>query len=204
MFDGRHDHKQVACLSIDVEDGPEKLFIKRQMRSPRLLPTLKGFREHGPFAGDPVREWQGLNLLRSWGLSAAEPLALFTRRLSTESAVVTAGVPGGQSLRELVPAGFFDDLDDESLDLLIGAICRPIHTIHDHGFGWRGMDVRHIFPERRSDGDFRIWLIDCEGIYRRRRQSDADRDMMRLCKSLSKWAVPEEFIRCLMERLQRR
>jgi hypothetical protein len=204
VFDGRHDHKQVACLSIDVEGAPKKLFIKRQMRNPRLLPKLRDFRDYGPFTGDPVREWHGLNLVRSWGLSAAEPLALFTRRLSAESAVVTAGVPGEHSLRELARGSFFDDLDGDSQRMLVDAICRSIHTIHDRGYGWRGMDARHLFPERRSDGEYRIWLIDCEGVYRQRNVSAVDRDLMRLRKSLSKSAVPEAFIRHLMERLQRR
>ena len=173
VFDGRHDHKQVACVSVVVE-------------------------------GDPVREWHGLNLLRSWGLSAAEPLALFTRSLSAASAVVTAGVPGEHSLRELAGTSFFGDLDADSQDTLVHEICRAIHIIHDRGYGWRGMDARHLYPERRSDGGYRIWLLDCEGVHRRRNRSAVDRDIGRLQKSLRKSDVPEAFIRRLMEGLHRR
>lgn len=203
VLKGRHDHKEVTRLCTSRGERTGELYIKRQNRRVRLLPRFRDLLEHGPFAGDPRKEWYGLNLLRSWGLHAAEPLALIYRPFSFRSAIVTSGVPGKRSLREMAREGALEALTDDQMEALSDAIVRTVNEIHNHGYGWRGMDAKHLYPAATDDGGFRIWLIDCEGVHRSRSRVTVDRDLGRLLGSLEKADAPQRLTESLKRKLGR-
>lgn len=203
VLEGRHEYKEVTRLTASQGVHGNELYIKRQHRSVRMLPKLRDLFEHGLFAGDPRKEWRGLNLLRSWGMCAVEPLALFYRSISFRSAIVTTSVPGDRSLREIALEGDLNKLTDLQLEPLTNAIVKTVNQIHERGYGWRGMDARHLYPEPSRDGGVRIWLIDCEGIHRSRSEATRNRDIDRLIRSLKKAEAPAVMIEQLKQKLGR-
>lgn len=132
VSEGRHDHKEVARLNLGGSDGGE-VFVKRQWRRSRRIPTLREMRRLAFLRGDPVSEWWGLHRMRALGLAAAHPLAVFDRLFSVESAVITARVPCDKSLRELAREGALDRLPETIRCALIEAITAVVRQIHDGG-----------------------------------------------------------------------
>ncbi|MBN1441449.1 MAG: hypothetical protein JXA90_02020 [Planctomycetes bacterium] len=181
----RHGHKEVAVAEARAADGqPVRLFIKRQWKLPRLLPRLGDALRGGMFQPDPVREWQGLQKLRSAGLKAAEPLALFCAPLGVRSAVVTREVPAQRSLADWLSASRAGELADEEMRALAAATMATMRRIHDAGIGWKGMSPKHLFPRSDGRGAFEVWIIDAEGVHAHLKRRDERRDFRNFLKGL--------------------
>ena len=47
------------------------------------------------------------------------------------------------------------------------------------------MKAKHIYPQQVANGDWRIWLIDCEGVRRRPTRRQRHRDRRLLLRSIA-------------------
>lgn len=191
----RHLHKEVVRVLLrDRERRTEvPVFVKRQWRRGRLLPRLSDLLSLHPYPSDPVHEWQGLQRLRAVGLLAAEPLALFWCPFSTRSAVVVREVPAPASLRDLLQSGALYALPPKRLDAVTAAIDQTLRRLRQARLGWRSLMAKHIYPEMLPDGSVRLWLIDCEGVYRVRTRRAHQRDEARFLDSVRKADAGEAF-----------
>lgn len=182
---GRHSDRSTSPLEVEESDGRRlKLFVKVQrglLRMPRMKDMLRG----AVFQSMPEREWNGLLALEHIGLRAAEPLCVIREGLiRADAAIVTRAVPPGDSLQDLLLLGRWNRLEPGARMGCLDEIRNVVARIHDAGLRWRSMLTRHLFPEQMPDGDWRIWLIDCEGVQPRCSSDDIVRDMRRLISSL--------------------
>jgi hypothetical protein len=62
---------------------------------------------------------------------------------------------------------------------------------------WRSMKAKHFYPERLPSGQWRIWLIDCEGVHRRPSRREYERERLQFLASLAEIspALLREFLR---------
>ena len=187
----RHEYKEVVIANLARDNLSSQIYIKRQWRRERLLPRWTDVRRKRFTFGCPVAEWQGLMRLRSVGISAAEPLALFRQSwCSARSAILTRAVPAAHSLNELLDLGIVQTLHTDQAISLAGAVLHTIEQIQAAGLGWRSMKAKHFYPELLDTGEWRVWLIDCEGVYARASRRDRSKDRRRFLESLHR--VPDD------------
>jgi len=194
----RYDAKSVSYVELDHQNEKIGIYIKKQWRQSRLIPRMHSFLCGKAFTSYPLQEWRGLNSLRAIGLYAAEPLALFRHRWHPyKAAVVTLAVPAETNLTQMIRNGGLEHLEDSARSSLIHTLVSIIQGIHNAGFGWRSLDIKHFFPVQQSDGSWQIWLIDCEGIFSPVKKHHIERERRSFLKTIdqagNKWASTEKF-----------
>jgi hypothetical protein len=173
----RHEYKRVVKLDLAAPDGVTRVYIKRQWRRERWLPRPTDIRHRIRLKCSPVHEWRGLRLLQGAGFCVAEPLALFWQGWGfSRGAVVTRAVPPQYSLADLIQIGELDAMAPQRRISLIEASAKLIARLHRARISWRSMKAKHFYPEETSPCNWRIWLIDCEGVYNRATRRDCQRE----------------------------
>lgn len=187
----RHTYKRVVKLDLKGPAGVEGVYIKRQWRRSRRIPRLTDIRHRTQLQCAPIHEWRGLRILQNAGFHVSEPLALFWKGWGfTRGAVVTRAVPPPYSLADLLLRGELQAMSAERRDSLTMAAAKLIARMHRARISWRSMKPKHFYPEEAAQGEWRIWLIDCEGVYRWATRRDRRRE----------W---RQFLRYVVERAPR-
>jgi Lipopolysaccharide kinase (Kdo/WaaP) family len=173
----RHQNKHVVKFGMDGPDGPTTVYIKRQWRRQRWVVRPTDIRHRINLQCSPVHEWRGLRILQEAGFSVSEPLALFWSGWGlARGAVVTRAVPPPSSLADMLHNGELDSMPAEHRRALIDAAVEVVADLQKARISWRSMKAKHFYPERFASGVWRIWLIDCEGVYRWASRRDCARE----------------------------
>lgn len=173
----RHKNKHVVKFDLQGPTGPTTVYIKRQWRRERWLPRPTDIRHRINLFCSPVHEWRGLRLLEGIGVNVSQPLAVFWSGWGfARGAVVTRGLPPELSMADLLLGGKLLAMPTERLNSMIDEAVRIVVQLHQHGISWRSMKAKHFYPEELPDGSWRIWLIDCEGVYRWASRRDCQRE----------------------------
>jgi hypothetical protein len=174
---GRHEHKTVVTLQLKSPSGDVRVYIKRQWRRERLLPRPTDLRHRINVKCSPVHEWHGLRLMQRSGFDVSEPLAIFWHGWGfSRGAVVTRAVPPSRSLRDMICSGEFEAMDRGRRESLARAAADVVVRLHERRMSWRSMKVKHFYPEEVAPNSWRMWLIDCEGVYRWASRRDRRRE----------------------------
>ncbi|MBE2180520.1 MAG: hypothetical protein IAE97_08620 [Chthoniobacterales bacterium] len=180
----RHAGRHVTATRL--ADGTQ-VFVKLQHGRQRLLPTMRELRDGRFFRSIPENEWNGLCLLRSAGLDAAEPMAVFrSGRLHFRSAIIIRAVPAPESIHEMIRGGAWDELGTDDRKHLRLGMAETVRTIHRAGLGWAGIAAKHLYPAAGNDGSWKLWLIDCEGVHGSATRATYLRDLAKLRESLKR------------------
>lgn len=172
----RHKNKHVVKFDLQSPTGITPVYIKRQWRRERWLPRPTDIRHRINLFCSPVHEWRGLRLLEDIGINVSQPLAVFWSGWGlARGAVVTRGVPPELSMADLLLSGKLLSMPTDRLNALIDEAVAIVIRLQQHGISWRSMKAKHFYPEELPDGSWRIWLIDCEGVYRWASRRDCDR-----------------------------
>jgi hypothetical protein len=59
------------------------------------------------------------------------------------------------------------------------AATKVVARLHRARISWRSMKAKHFYPEDIGGNRWRIWLIDCEGVYRWASRRDCEREWAR-------------------------
>jgi hypothetical protein len=173
----RHENKRVVQLDLQGPNGATPVYIKRQWRRERWIPRPTDIRHRIGLQCSPVHEWRGLRILQDAGFHVSAPLALFYRGWGfVRGAVVTRAVPPSVSMADLLLSGELQAMDIERRDSLIEEAAGVAARLHRARIAWRSMKAKHFYPEELSRGKWRIWLIDCEGVYRWASRRDCQRE----------------------------
>ncbi len=183
----RHFNRRVVKVALRDESGATTdAYIKRQWKRDRLLPRPTDLRHRTRLLCSPVHEWRGLNTLQKAGFQVSEPLALFWSGWGfSRGAVVTRAVPPTRSISDLLYSGDLEQMDSAKRSSLIEAATRLIARFYKERISWRSMKAKHFYPEDLGSNNWRIWLIDCEGVCRRASCSDCERDWRSYLQSLA-------------------
>lgn len=189
----RHQYKGVA--TFETGGGEGRVYVKRQWRRSRLIPRPTDLLHGVAFLTVPEKEWRGLWRLRGLGLNTAEPLALYRGpRLSARSAVVTRAVPVRASLHQMLLDTQISRLSHSAAVSLGRAIGSVMRRIRAGRCAWRGADTKHFYPEQLAEDQWRLWLIDCEGVYWPGGGHGFQRDRAKLLGKLRGDGASEEFV----------
>ena len=173
----RHRFKRVVQFELKDATGSTTVYIKRQWGRERWLPRPTDIRHRIGLLCSPVHEWRGLHTLQAAGFHVSEPLALFWRGWGlSRGAVVTRAVPPTRSMADMLLSGELERMDAAKRDSLIAAAAKIVARLHRERISWRSMKAKHFYPEEFGGGQWRIWLIDCEGVYRRASRRDCQRE----------------------------
>ena len=194
---GRHRERDVRRATL--RDG-DTVYIKRQLRPGRLWPRMTEVLHGVAFQPFLRTEWDSIWRLRRAGLHAMEPLALFAgRRWRARRALIVRAVPPEKSLERLIWDRFVVRLPAADRRSLATEVARVLRTVHGAGLTWRGVEAKHLYPERLADGAWRMWLIDCCGAYENATARDRKRDRWKLLHNLAREGADEEFLRMVTE-----
>ncbi len=200
----RRDGRCVAQAKIRDEHGSERrVFIKLHWGRRRLWPRMNDLQSGQVFQTLPVREWRGIERLDRLGLNVPERLALVQSRrwsLWFRAAVVVAAVPAPRSIDEMLADGSWNALPSADRAAILDVVVSTLSQIHAAGMGWRGASSRHYFPERRPDGTWTAWLIDCEGVHGFARRRTFRRNYERLSRSFRESGADEATLAELRKR----
>ncbi len=201
----RYNAKAVAVVTLQGRDEKIRVFIKKQWKHSRLIPRMHAFLSGKAFWSYPLREWHGLLHLRSLGIDTAKPLAIFRHRWHPyRAAVITLAVPGQLNLSQMINNGSLAALNNSSRASLVDAIVSVIERIHDAGLGWRSMSIKHFYPALQDNGSWRIWLIDCEGVFNPVKPHHIERERRSVLKSIRKAGVGDDRIEFFAEQIDQR
>jgi hypothetical protein len=179
----RHINKLVVRLDLKSAEGATPVYIKRQWRRARMWPRPTDIRHRINLQCSPVHEWRGLNILRTAGFNVSEPLAVFWSGWGlSRGAVVTRAVPPQLSMADLVLSGDLEKWPTKPRQSLLNAAVDLIIRMQNLRLSWRSMKAKHFYPEEQRDGSWRIWLIDCEGVYRWATEHDRQREWQTFLK----------------------
>jgi hypothetical protein len=172
----RHTTRVIVKLELKGPAGGSTVYIKRQWQRDRLLPRPTDIRHRINLQCSPIHEWRGLRTLQAAGFHVSEPLAIFWRGLGlSRGAVVTRAVPSKRSMADLLLSGDLEKMDDANRDSLIEAAANVVVRLQRARIAWRSMKAKHFYPEELGGNRWRIWLIDCEGVYRWASRRDSER-----------------------------
>lgn len=87
----------------------------------------------------------------------------------------------------------------EDRGLILEEVARTLAQIHDEGWAWRSISTRHVLPQRDARGDWRIWLIDCEGVHRAGSDAILERDFRRFLRALTHDHADEETLETMRD-----
>jgi hypothetical protein len=173
----RHTNKVVVKLDLQSPEGVVAVYIKRQWRRERWIPRPTDIRHRINLQCSPVHEWRGLRILQNAGFNVSEPLAVFWNGWGlARGAVVTRAVPTSFSMADMLHSGDIERLPAKAQAALISAAVDVVKRFQALRFSWRSMKAKHFYPEEQRDGSWRIWLIDCEGVYRWSSERDHRRE----------------------------
>ena len=182
----QHHGRCVNATTLEEETGrPLRVFIKKQAGRLRLIPRLTDLKTGQVFHSFPRREWDGIEHLASMGLHVPERLALYHEGLFFfRAAIVSREVPPRQSIDAMLRNGTWLRLAPPEQDSLLDAIVSTMETIHQAGFIWRGTSSKHFYPEMQDDAAWKLWLIDCEGVYSRTSSRSCEQSYLKLFRSM--------------------
>jgi hypothetical protein len=173
----RHATRVIVRMDLKSDVGPTTVYIKRQWQRDRWLPRPTDIRHRINLQCSPIHEWRGLRLLQAAGFHVSEPLAIFWRGLGlSRGAVVTRAVPPTRSMADMQLGGDFERMDHRKRDSLIEAAANVVVRLQRARIAWRSMKAKHFYPEDLGGNRWRIWLIDCEGVYRWASRRDCERE----------------------------
>lgn len=173
----RHNNRRVVKHDLTGPSGTISVYIKRQWSRERWIPRPTDIRHRIRVQCSPVHEWRGLRILQSAGFNVSEPLAVFWRGWGlSRGAVVTRAVPPSCSMADMLLSGELQAMAAERRDSLINAAASVAAQLHRERISWRSMKAKHFYPEELGHAAWRIWLIDCEGVYRWASHRDCQRD----------------------------
>lgn len=180
----RHHNRDVRRLTI--QDTDIDLYIKRQWRPTRYIPRPIDIRT-GLWRSTPVNEWRGLHLLRSIGLNTAKPWALFKGALTdARSAIIIKALPVSNSLDLLLreDASLFKDVAE--LEMLSRNISLVFMKLFSANMTWRSATAKHIYPEKSDSNNWKLYLLDCEGVHSNISSKDKKRCIRNFIESVTK------------------
>jgi hypothetical protein len=173
----RHFNRRVVKLDLKSRVGATTVYIKRQWKLERWVPRPTDIRHRIGVFCSPIHEWRGLQTLQSAGFHVAEPLALFWGGWGfAHGAIVTRAVPPARSMSDMLHSGEIERLDAANRQALIAAATKIVARLHKARISWRSMKAKHFYPEDMGRNRWRIWLIDCEGVYRWATRRDCERE----------------------------
>jgi lipopolysaccharide kinase (Kdo/WaaP) family protein len=173
----RHHNKVVVKVDLKGTVGVTPVYIKRQWSRERWLPRPTDIRHRINLQCSPVHEWRGLQILKNAGVHVSEPLALFWSGWGlTRGAVVTRAVPPQHSIADLISRGDLERLPAKPRTAMLEAAVSVVLRLRSLRISWRSMKTKHFYPEELRDGSWRMWLIDCEGVYRWATEHDSQRE----------------------------
>ena len=173
----RHATRRVVKVDLKDSAGAKSIYIKRQWRRERWLPRPTDIRHRINLWCSPIHEWHGLRTLQAAGIHVAEPLAVFWSGLGySRGAVVTRAVPPARSMSDLLHSGELEHMHSAKRGSLIEAATSVVAQLHRARISWRSMKAKHFYPEDLGGNRWRIWLIDCEGVYRWASRRDCNRE----------------------------
>lgn len=183
----RHRGRTVWSTQLTSETGaPIQLYVKAQWLRQRFWPRPSEIFSVQAWQSHPELEWHGLQQIEALGLSVPRRWALFRGgRCSSRAAIVLEAVPPKKSMFDLMADGTWLDLPRGDRPLLLDQCLGILDSIHRAGLGWRGASTKHIFPEQLGDGQWKLWLIDCEGVHSGSTRRTQARDHSRFLKSFS-------------------
>ena len=178
----KHPHKDVLCFQL----GTSTIYIKRQWNWDRRLPRWPDWRDGVYRTPDPVREHDGLQRMRSIGLSVPTPLRLLREQSprSPRAALIMSAVPASRSFTEWIRLGDVGRLDPFARRRLVAALADLSDRLSSNGLRWRSMKAKHIYPVPLANDRWQLWLIDCEGVRSKATGRQQRRDRRVLVKSL--------------------
>ncbi len=181
------DHGEVFRAQLSVGDGALDVICKQgRVRgfSGRLVNTLRGSREQ--------RNCDRAMMLLEAGIRTALPLAVVKRRRPRcEAWLVTEFVPGLVDLDEVV-LRLLPRMERGRLrrtkDAIVKAIVEMLGQMVRHGLTHRDLKASNILLDKwdGADGPANVWLVDLDGLGRRRFAYGMRRweSVMRLAASL--------------------
>lgn len=173
----RHWNRRVVRFDLKDGSSASTVYIKRQWKAERWIPRPTDIRHRIALFCAPIHEWRGLSMLQDAGVHVSQPLAVFWRGWGfSRGAVVTRAVPSTRSMADMVVRGELERMDRAKRDSLIEASAKVIAKLHRARISWRSMKAKHFYPEDLGGDRWRIWLIDCEGVYRWASRRDCERE----------------------------
>jgi hypothetical protein len=173
----QHFNRRVVKLELKSPASAMAVYIKRQWKAERWIPRPTDLRHRIGVFCSPIHEWRGLKTLQAAGFHVAEPLALFWRGWGfAHGAIVTRAVPPTRSMSDMLHSGEFEQLDAAKRESLITTATKIVARLHKERISWRSMKAKHFYPEDLGANRWRIWLIDCEGVYRWATRRDCERE----------------------------
>ncbi|HEX5472734.1 MAG TPA: lipopolysaccharide kinase InaA family protein [Lacipirellulaceae bacterium] len=173
----RHRFRRVVKLALTDAAGSTTVYIKREWGRERWMPRPTDIRHRIGLLCSPIHEWRGLHMLQSAGFHVSEPLALFWRGWGlSRGAVITRAVPPTVSMADMLLHGEFERMEAAKREALIAAAARVVARLHRARISWRSMKAKHFYPEELGGNRWRIWLIDCEGVYHWASRRDCQRE----------------------------
>ena len=198
----RHKGRSVRNATLEDEQGRHiRIFIKTHQGRIRLCPRMTDLKDKQVFGSSPEREWYGIEKLAGIGIKVPERLALFREGLFVfRSGIVVRDVPPRQSIDQMMQSGSWQNLSHVQQCALLDEVVFTMQTVHRAGLIWRGASSRHFYPVLQDDERWRLWLIDCEGVYSRKSRSAIDRNYLKLFRSMKESGADFN----TLERLRRR
>jgi hypothetical protein len=173
----RHGNRRVVKVDLKGSAGAKSVYIKRAWGRDRWLPRPTDIRHRINIWCSPFHEWRGLRTLQAAGFHVSEPLAVFWSGWGySRGAVVTRAVPPARSMSDILHSGELEQMDSAKRDSLIEAATKVVARLHRARISWRSMKAKHFYPEDIGGNRWRIWLIDCEGVYRWASRRDCERE----------------------------
>ena len=193
--DARHRHvgRSVWSTELADENGPFVAYFKLNWERPRVWPRMTDIVTGQALQNLAEREWRGIGALESLGFLVPERLALFEDGgVRRRAAVVVREVPPRLSLQNMLKDGTWAQLSDEDRRSLMLAVNQTLARISSAGLGWRSPSCRHFFPVKDARGNWRMWLIDCEGVHRAGTREILTRDCDKFIRSLTRARVDQD------------
>lgn len=192
----------VSATDLRTEHDQIRVYVKQQWCWNRWIPRPCDVWRGHAFCPGPLREWNGLSWLRGAGLLAAEPLALFYRRMpSPVSAIVIKHVPPKSSLFDLLTSGKLNRLEPDQQNALAGSVAAVLQKLHRAGYAWHGVHAKHLYPAPKENKAWDIWLIDCESVHSRITDRAARRDVRSLLRSFETVSGDDGFRRMVADKM---
>lgn len=184
-FNQRADRQVWTCLLPDASGIERRIYIKLNRGRRRLWPRMTDLKTGQVGQTLTTREWNGIGALAGLGLAVPRRLALLEEGLlHFRSAVVMDAVPPADSVDMLLQNGSWWQLAPADQNQILAGMISTVVRISAAGLGWRGTGSRHFYPERQPDGQWKHWLIDCEGVHRTTTPAVLRRDLDKLARSM--------------------
>jgi hypothetical protein len=182
----RHSFKRVVKVELKGAGVTTTAYIKRQWRREPLLPRPTDIWHRIRLQCSPMHEWHGLRTLQALGFHVSEPLGLFWRGWGLwRGAIITRAVPSERSMLDMLLSGELQRMDSARRQSLMQAATEVVVRLNAAKVAWRSMKPKHFYPEDLGRGNWRIWLIDCEGVFRWASRRECDRQWRMYLKSFT-------------------